>query len=72
MLTKIYRKSQSSPSFSYENIVTQARNQLGTTRGAKSFLRGTQFYELCPIVSNYIHGGRSPSAPPMVTGLLLP
>jgi len=32
----------------------QARHQLGTPGGAKSFLRGAQNLKLCPIVSNYI------------------
>jgi len=32
----------------------QARNQLGTPGGAKSFLRGPKFFELCPIVLNYV------------------
>jgi len=32
----------------------QARNQLGTPGGAKSFLKGAQIFKLCPIVSNYV------------------
>ena len=32
----------------------QARNQLGTTGGEKSFLRGGKFFEICPIVSKYV------------------
>jgi len=32
----------------------QARNQLETLGGAKSFSRGTQIFWLCPIVSNYV------------------
>ena len=32
----------------------QARNKFGTPGGAKSFLCGAQFFELCPIVSNYV------------------
>jgi len=32
----------------------QARNQLGTPGGEKSFLRGGQFFKLCPIVSKYV------------------
>ena len=40
----------------------QARNQFGTPGGAKSFLRGAQIFELCPIVLNYLQhifpGGR--------------
>jgi len=32
----------------------QVRNQLGTIRGAKSFLRGAQFFKLRSIVLNYV------------------
>jgi len=32
----------------------QARNQLGIPGGAKSFLRGAQFFYLCPIVFNFV------------------
>jgi len=32
----------------------QALNQLGTAGGAESFLRGAQFFELCPIVLNNV------------------
>jgi len=32
----------------------QARNQLGSPGGVKSFLRGPKFFELCPIISNYM------------------
>jgi len=32
----------------------QARNQLGPPGGAKSFLRGAQIFELCPIASNCV------------------
>jgi len=32
----------------------QARNQLGTPGGAKSFLRGAQIFEVCPILLNYV------------------
>jgi len=40
----------------------QARNQLGTSGEAKSFLRGAKFFKLCPIFLNYVQhifpGGR--------------
>ena len=32
----------------------QPRNQLETPGGAKGFLRGATFFELCPIVSNHV------------------
>jgi len=32
----------------------QARNQLGTPGGAKSFLRGAQIFELCPVALTYV------------------
>jgi len=32
----------------------QARNQLGTPGGAKSFLRGGKFFKLCPIALKYV------------------
>ena len=32
----------------------QARNHLGTPGGVKSFLRGVQIFELCPIVLNHV------------------
>ena len=32
----------------------QARNQLGTLAGAKSFQREVQIFKLCPIVLNYV------------------
>jgi len=35
-------------------IQTQAGNQLGTLGGAKTFPRGAQIFELCPIVLNYV------------------
>ena len=65
----------------YRNSSSQVRNQLGTPAGAKSFLRGAQFFELCPILLNYVQhifidgekkfqGGFSPRAP-LVTGLSL-
>jgi len=31
----------------------QARDQIGTPEGAKSFLGGAQIFKLCPIVLNY-------------------
>ena len=31
------------------DVFTQARNQLGTPGGEKSFLRGAQIFKLCPI-----------------------
>jgi len=47
---------------SQENILNQARNQLGTPGWAKSFLRGAEIFKLCPIISNYVQhifqGGR--------------
>jgi len=33
---------------------TQARNQLETPGGAKSFLGGAKIFELFPVFSNYI------------------
>jgi len=58
----------------------QARNQLGTPGGAKSFSRGPNFFKLCPIVLNYsmsntffqggiLQGRLRPSCAPLVTGL---
>jgi len=55
----------------------QARNQLGTPGGAKSFLRGAKCFKLCPIVSNCVeHNFRRGGEifcwrrfPPLVTGL---
>ena len=48
---------------SQENILNQARNQLGTPGWAKRFLRGAQIFKLCPILSNYVQhifqGGES-------------
>jgi len=38
----------------YHNSSSQVRNQLGTPGGAKRFLRGAQFFELCPILLNYV------------------
>jgi len=50
---------------------TQARNQLGTPGGAKSFLWGAQFFKLCPIHFSRRGeknlGGLLPSSP-LVTG----
>jgi len=53
----------------------QARNQFGTPGGAKNFLRGAQIFKT--ISNTFFHGGvakilaggRSPPAPPLVTGL---
>jgi len=39
--------------FIYWQAYTQARNQLATPGGAKSFLRGDKFFTLCPIDLNY-------------------
>jgi len=44
----------------------QARSQLGTPGGAKSFPRGAKIFELCPIVLNYVQ--HIFSAPRLVTG----
>ena len=57
----------------------QTRNQLETLRRAKSFLRGTKIFKLCPIVLSYVQhifpggrknflGGKVPCAP-IPTGL---
>jgi len=56
-------------------LYVQIRNQLGTSGGAKSFPRGAQIFELCPIFFNYVQhifsqgaknilGGIRPPAPP--------
>jgi len=38
----------------YHAKYNQARNQLGTSRRAKSFLRGFKFFTLCPMDLNYV------------------
>jgi len=76
-------KEQISKSKETRPSSTQARNQLRTPRVAKSFLRGAQFFKLCPIVFNYaqriLQGGEklcrrgfAPLRPSLVTGLPLP
>jgi len=35
-------------------MCNQARNLLGPLGGAKSFLRGPNFFKACPIVLNYV------------------
>jgi len=62
-------------------LYVQIRNQLGTSGGAKSFPRGAQIFELCPIFFNYVQhifsqgaknilGGFAPLRP-LVTGLCM-
>jgi len=60
-------------------MAVQPRNQLVAPWGAKSFLKGGQFFKLCPIVLKYVQHilpggekfsrGASPSLRPLVTGL---
>ena len=62
-------------------ICHQARNQLGTPGGPRSFWEGPKFFKLCPIILNYVQhifpgGGKkfcrvdfARPAPPLVTGL---
>ena len=52
----------------------QARNQLGTPGGAKSFREGPKVLELCPMFSNYVQnifprGAKIFLSVPLVPGL---
>ena len=47
----------------------KARNQLGTLVRTKSFLRGAQIFWI--MFNNFTKVGEAPSAPPLVTGLVV-
>jgi len=54
LAVKQIKKGNHPVQMEYRMNSIQARKRLRTPAGAKSFLRGAKFFELCPIFLNYV------------------